>query len=174
MYVYVIGQNLDYWAIRTAETQPNPKEILTVTCHWSMDRICRRVCEIAEDGISVLFLVAHGETHNTPSRIALGQGLTGGTASQFNLLRNYWIGEYPRIEVHACYTASETPPNCRELPNPGLMGILRRARDPRPAEYLIVEDKFPEDKLAHQEHLVQQRPDMPLCRHWQMRLVCSL
>ena len=93
-----------------------------------MDRICRRVRETGDpDGISVLYLVAHGETHGQPSRIALGMGLTQATARNFILLRNCWVGLHPRIEVHSCYVASETPPDCHPNPNAGFINRVSSA-----------------------------------------------
>jgi hypothetical protein len=118
MYIYVIDERVnDYWMQRTAELQPEPKEIIVVNRVMGMRQICESVRNHVQDnGIWILYIVGHGRTFEEPSRVELGRdNLTADTAFHFQQLRNLWTGEYPRIEVHSCYVASVTPPVCREL-----------------------------------------------------------
>lgn len=79
--------------------------VIDIDSDWSMDRICRRVRERTGDRVGVLYLLSHGNVGS----IQLGQGLTQANAASFQLLRGCWVGQQPRIEVHACLVASATP-----------------------------------------------------------------
>ena len=76
---------------------------IRVNSAWSMDRIARRVLQYSNN-IGILRLCSHGNS----DYIQLGQGLTAGNAWRFRLLRNHFVGQYPRVEVHACGVLSST------------------------------------------------------------------
>jgi len=118
MHVYVIDESLDYWWRRTAEVQPEPKAVISVNHTWEIERICRRVAGVARAGLGVLALAGHGRTLLDPGDLQIGEGLSLERAWHFAQLRGLWTGRHPRIEIHACYAASEmvTAPRCR--PNP--------------------------------------------------------
>ena len=74
---------------------------------WNIRKICTYVRRQGQVGI--LRILCHG----SPSFLQLGTGIrTPRDTTAFQLLRNIWAGEYPRIEVHACAVASSTNIAC--------------------------------------------------------------
>jgi len=87
--------------------------IINITSAWSMDRVCRRVRSMSRCRVGLLYLLCHGNM----GQVFLGQGLTAASASNFEILRGCWVGNYPRIEVHACLVSSATPTVCQPSAN---------------------------------------------------------
>lgn len=83
-----------------------PTENILINQDWSMDRICRRVRECVtgaarpnrETGLGVLRLFCHGG----PGFVQLGNGFYRQSIESFRLLDGWFVGRYPKIEVHAC------------------------------------------------------------------------
>ena len=77
-----------------------------VNHQWNMHRICSRARQRSNGQIGVMVIDCHGNS----SWVQLGTGLrTPADAIGFQVLRNCWVGDYPRIEVQACATISSTP-----------------------------------------------------------------
>ncbi|NEV63718.1 hypothetical protein [Thiorhodococcus minor] len=110
LHVNVIDTRTPASAIRAAEREARngPTENLSVTQQWSMDRICRRILERANQqggGLGVVRLISHGNS----GFVQLGSGLTSQSVRDFQLLRGRFVGRYPKIEVHACGVLSGQP-----------------------------------------------------------------
>ena len=122
MYIYVVDQRVEMNSSvrrRVLENRPQPKEVIYVNREWSIDRICRRIRSFGNDsGIFILYLLGHGfpfgrnQEGGTPE-VEIGQGLRMFSVNRFSMLRNIWIGNHPRIEVHSCYMVSEELGQCR-------------------------------------------------------------
>ena len=113
LHVNVIDERAPAAAFRAGrlEAQRGPTENIHVSNLWSMDRICGRILERAmrhpisgNPGLGVLHLICHGNA----GVVHLGNGLTAATANSFRHLRGFFVGQYPRIEVHACGVLSGT------------------------------------------------------------------
>ncbi len=74
---------------------------------WSIHRICSHIRQLGMVG--VLRLLCHGDS----SYLQLGTGISEpDDTREFRLLRNFWAGAFPRIEIHGCGVASATPVGC--------------------------------------------------------------
>lgn len=90
------------------ERSSNPVDrTIIVDQTWSIRKICNRVRQ--QRLVGVLRLLCHGNS----SFLELGTGIrVPADTTSFQLLRNIWVGDYPRIEIHACGVASATPVGC--------------------------------------------------------------
>lgn len=100
-----LGPSFRRHAARRLRWPWNPGQIIDINNQWSMHTICRRVRELTNDQVGVLYLLSHGNQ----GQVMLGQGMTQDRCLGFRQLRGCWVGEQPRIEVHACLVVSATP-----------------------------------------------------------------
>jgi len=104
--------------------------------NWNMHRICNRARQLTGCSIGIMVIDCHGSS----SHIQFGTGMnTPGDAIGFQMLRNCWTGNYPRIEVQACNTISSTP-TCP--PGAPTMGCT-----PGPAGTISTDHSRPEHRL---------------------------
>lgn len=92
---------------RTLERLPGTNLVFQVNAGWSVHRICDR----ARRGsvIGVLRIYCHGNA----GWMQLAGGLSQPMQTRdFQLLRGYWAGGHPRLEIQACAVASSAPIDC--------------------------------------------------------------
>lgn len=148
MNVWIVDERLyDQFPNSTAQFQAYLVELnhLTNTIafgvdqNWNMHRICDRARQLSGGSIGIMVIDCHGNS----SQVQFGTGLrVPGDAIGFQMLRNCWVGAYPRIEVQACATISSTPV-CAPLAPP--VGCT-----PGPAGTISTDHSRP-------EHLLMQR-----------------
>ena len=93
---------------------------IIVDQNWSIHRICSRVRH--HGPVGVLRILCHGNS----SYMELGTGIrVPGDTTSFQLLRGSWVGEYPKIEIHACGVASATPVGCTFRRSPPRLVCVR-------------------------------------------------
>ena len=87
---------------------PGDNVVFQVDDRWILWGICQRIIELARE-VGVLCLYCHGNA----SFMEFGPTLREPAHTwNFRVLRGCWVGQYPRIEIHACAVASATQIRC--------------------------------------------------------------
>lgn len=152
------------FAAARREVRSGPTENINVNSQWSMDRIGRRIVQRVTQSrcqaLGVLRFLCHGNM----GYVELGNGLTVQSASNFQMLRGHFGGQFPKIEVHACGVLSGTavtshsPSGTIDLSAPGhaIMRALARA-----AQVLVIaayDTQYADGSMAFEGPIRHFRP----------------